>query len=438
LKVQSSWDLVPIYDVIATLKGSTYPDEWILRGNHEDAWVFGAGDPISGLVGLLEEAHGVSKLVKDGWKPKRTLVYCAWDGEEEGLFGSTEWVETHLDELRRKAVVYVNSDGNGRGFFYAAGSHTLQRFVNQVARDVKDPEYNITVEDRRRATMIAEASSTEREEIRSSSDLPIGALGSGSDYSPFLQHLGIAALNVGYGGEDPGGSYHSAYDSFDFYVRFGDPEFKYELLLAQTGGRIMLRFANAEVLPFEFSEFTQTVGKYVKEVTKLAGSMRDATAETNREIRDNTLRWDADPQKTFIVPAEKPPVPYLNFAPLENALSELERNTHDVGSMLDHAGDSLASDRVAALNEALKGFEHSLTLEKGLSGRPWYIHQLYAPGQYTGYGVKTLPAVREAIELRKWGEADTQIAVVAKVLSHSAEVVGRVHGLLSGPHQASR
>ncbi len=438
LRVQSSWDLVPIYDVIATLKGSTYPDQWILRGNHEDAWVFGAGDPLSGLVGLLEEAHSVSNLLKDGWKPKRTLVYCVWDGEEEGLFGSTEWVETHFDELRHKAVLYVNSDGNGRGFLYAAGSHTLQRFVNQVARDVKDPEYGISVAERRKAAMIANSSPTEREELRSNGDLPIGALGSGSDYSPFLQHLGIAALNIGYGGEDPGGSYHSAYDSFDFYLRFGDPDFKYEIALAQTAGRIMLRCANAEVLPFEFSEFTQTVGKYVKEVMKLAGTMRDETAEANREIRDSTLHWNADPRKTFIVPAPKPPVPYLNFAPLENALSVLEHNTHDIGSLLEHASDSLSSDRVASLNEILMGFERSLTREKGLPGRPWYVHELYAPGLYTGYGVKTLPAVREAIELRKWGEADSEIETVAGVLTRSADEIGRVNDLLSGMHKASQ
>ncbi len=438
LKVQNSWDLVPIYDVIARLQGSTFPDEWILRGNHEDAWVFGAQDPLSGLVGLLDEAHAVAKLSEQGWKPKRTMVYCVWDGEEEGLFGSTEWVETHIDELRRKAVVYVNTDGNGRGFLGVAGSHTLQRFVNQVSHDVVDPEYGISVGKRLRAQMIATSSPAELQELRSKNDFPIGALGSGSDYSPFLQHLGVAALNIGYGGEDDGGSYHSAYDSFDYFVRFGDPDFAYQIALSQTTGRVMLRFANAEVLPFEFTEFAETINTYVKQVMKLADDMREETLETNRRIEDHTLRWNADPRKTFVVPEEKPPVPYLNFSPLQNSLSSLEKNSQTLRDLLDHAGDSLSVKQMTALNHALMGFERSLTLPEGLPGRPWYIHEIYAPGLYTGYGVKTLPAIREAIELRKWDDADKEINVVAGVLSRCDAVLDQVHGIFAGKGKGSR
>ncbi len=432
LKVQCSWDLVPIYDVIARLQGSTFPDEWIIRGNHEDAWVFGAQDPLSGLVGLLSEAHAVGKLSESGWKPKRTMVYCVWDGEEEGLFGSTEWVETHMDELRQKAVLYVNTDGNGRGFLGLAGSHTLQKFVNQVSHDVVDPEYGISVGERLRAAMIVNSTPAELEGLRAKSDIPIGALGSGSDYSPFLQHLGVAALNIGYGGEDDGGSYHSAYDSYDYFTRFGDPDFAYGIVLAQTTGRVMLRFADASVLPFEFTEFAETVKGYAKEVTKLADDMRDETRETNRRIDENTLRWNADPRKTFIVPDKKPAVPFLNFAPLQNSLSILEKESQDLRSALDNAADSLTGDRATKLNHLLMGFERSLTLQEGLPGRPWYIHEIYAPGMYTGYGVKTLPAIREAIELRKWDEADKEVEVVSGVLSRCNAVLDQVHDLLAG------
>ena len=432
LKVQSSWDLVPIYDVIAKIQGSTYPDEWVIRGNHEDAWVFGAGDPLSGLVGLLAEAQAVGKLAGQGWKPKRTMVYCVWDGEEEGLFGSTEWVETHFDELRQKAALYVNTDGSGRGFLGVAGSHTLQRFVSQVARDVRDPEYGVSVFDRLRARMIDTAPPEELESLRARPDLPIGALGSGSDYTPFLQHLGIAALNVGYGGEDGGGSYHSAYDSYDYYVRFGDPTFSYEVALAQTTGRMMLRCADADILPFEFTDFTETVKKYISDVVKLADNMRNETHETNRRIEEHTLLWNADPTKTFVVPAEKAPVPFLNFAPLQNALATLEDRTQELRGAFDSAGAAPSKDTAEKLDLLLKDFEHSLTLAGGLPGRPWYVHEIYAPGRYTGYGVKTLPAIREAIELREWGEADNEIGVVSNVLTQSNELLAQIHALVSG------
>ncbi|MGA9118595.1 MAG: M28 family metallopeptidase [Bacteroidota bacterium] len=430
LKVQCAWDVVPIHDVIARMRGSVFPDEWIIRGNHHDGWVFGAGDPVSGQVSMMEEARGIGLLAQQGWKPKRTLIYCAWDGEEEGLFGSTEWVETHYDELKQKAVVYVNSDGNGRGFLGIAGSHTLQKFMNEVARDVKDPEYNVSVGARLKALMISNSSGSDLKELRESDEFPIGALGSGSDYSPFLQHLGIAALNIGYGGEDDGGSYHSAYDSFDDFVRFGDPDFAYGITLAQTTGRVMMRFANADVLPFDFSDLTKTVGKYVKQVIKLADDMRDETAETNRRIRENDLLWSADPTKTFVVPAEKPPVPYLNFSPLQNAFSSLEESAHRIAQRMESAPDSLPPDGQRRLNRLLMGFERTLTLPEGLPGRPWYIHELYAPGMYTGYGVKTLPAIREAIELRKWDEVEKEIGIVSHVLDQSSQDLGRIPELV--------
>ncbi|MFC0182019.1 M28 family peptidase [Pseudarcicella hirudinis] len=225
LKLMFDFKIEPLFNVIAVMKGSEFPDQWILRGNHHDGWVFGAADPVSGMVAVMEEARAIGELAKTGWKPKRTLVFCAWDGEEPGLLGSTEWVETNQDELNKKAVVYLNSDGNGRGFLSAEGSHTLEKFFNEIAREVKDPQKGISVSERLRAYIKVNGSPENKKDIQSQTGFRIGALGSGSDYSPFLQHSGISAMNVGFGGEDDGGEYHSIYDSFDLYTRFKDPDF---------------------------------------------------------------------------------------------------------------------------------------------------------------------------------------------------------------------
>lgn len=423
LKAEFSWDLVPIYDVIARLQGKEFPDEWVIRGNHHDAWVYGAHDPVSGLVGMMEEARALGELSHHGWKPRRTIIYCAWDGEEQGLLGSTEWVEAHADEVQQKAIVYLNSDSNGRGFLYAGGSHTLQKFINEVARDVPDAQYNCSVADRVRATRIVHGPPAEVKEVRERPDLQIYALGSGSDYTPFIQHLGVAALNIGYGGEDGGGSYHSIYDSYDHYTRFIDPEFSSGIAFVQTCGRIVLRMAEADVLPFEFTDFTETVARYLKEVTKLADDMRDETEETNRRIREKSLQWAADPRQITVVPAPKEPVPFLDFAPLQNALAALQRSSAETAQAMKEISAAATPATARSLNRILLNFERTLTMPQGLPGRPWYIHQLYAPGAYTGYGVKTLPAIREAIELRHWKEANEQIGVVAKVIDHcTAEI----------------
>jgi len=434
LKLEFSWDIVPIRDVIATLKGSGEPGEWIIRGNHHDAWVYGAGDPLSGLVSMLEEARGVGLLAGRGWRPKRTVVYCAWDGEEPGLLGSTEWVETHADELSREAAVYINSDGNGRGFFSAGGSHTLERFVNQVARDVTDPEKHVSVAERLRAVQVLHAPVTERKTVRERGDLRIGALGSGSDYTPFLQHLGIASMNIGYGGENGGGSYHSVYDSFDHYTRFGDPGFIYGVTQAQTAGRIVLRLADADVLPIDFEDFTETIALYVREVMKLADDMREETEERNRKIEEKIFDLSADPTEVWIAPKPAEPVPYIDFSPLQNALAALRKSTtrfSDAWKARGPAGRLLPAETSRLLDRLFMDFERTLTTKDGLPGRPWYVHQIYAPGRYTGYGVKTLPGVREAIETRKWIEAGEQIGVAAGVLAHAAVLIDKGASLLN-------
>src|SRR5437773_2737079 len=321
LRVKSNWDLKPLYDVIAKIQGSANPDEWIIRGNHHDGWVNGAEDPISGQVALLEEARALGELLKSGWKPKRTIIYCAWDGEEPGLLGSTEWAETHADELSQHAVAYINSDSNGRGYLDLIGSHTLEKFTNDVARDIQDPETKLSAWKREQLRDIANAPSPERkQEIRQRADLRLGALGSGSDYTPFLQHVGIASLNIGYGGEDRGGIYHSIYDDFYWYTHFGDTDFVYGRALAQTGGSAVMRLADADLLPFEFADFADTVQTYLKELKALSQKMQDDIRERNREIEEGVFKATDDPKRPLVPPAVETVPPHLNFAPMENAL----------------------------------------------------------------------------------------------------------------------
>ena len=412
MKLEFNWDIKPIYNVIATMRGSERPDQWIIRGNHRDAWVNGADDPISGLVAMMEEARSLSELAKTGWKPKRTIVYAAWDGEEQGLLGSTEWAEHHADELRSKAAVYINTDSNGRGFLGIGGSHTLEKFINEVGKSVADPQTKLTVWERTRANLIVNGSANSRREAMERSDLRISPLGSGSDYTPFLQHLGIASLNIGFGGEDGGGSYHSIYDSFDHYTKYGDPGFAYGIALAKVCGHATLRLANADTLPFEFSNFADTVARYANEVTALADSMRDETRSMNQAISSGMLKAVQDPKETFIVPTEKAAVPFLNFAPLQNSVARLNEAVRKYQAAAK--GKSMSSP---ALDEALYKTERALTRSHGLPRRDWFRHQIYAPGFYTGYGVKTLPGIREAIEQRDWKEAEEQIIVAADVLA---------------------
>jgi N-acetylated-alpha-linked acidic dipeptidase len=422
-KLAFNWDIKPAYNVIAKMRGETLPDQWILRGNHHDAWVNGADDPVSGLVALMEEARAVGELAKTGWKPKRTIVYAAWDAEEPGLLGSTEWVEHHAAELRQKAVVYINTDSNGRGFLGMGGSHTLEKFINEVARDIPDPQTKMSVWQRTRAFQMVNGSAATKKETIERTDLRIGALGSGSDFTPFLQHLGIASLNIGFGGEDGGGSYHSVYDSFDHFMRFGDINFAYGVALSKVCGHATLRFADADVLPFEFTNFAETVGQYVNEVVRLTDTMREDTRAMNQMISDGTLLATQDPQEKFILPRTKEAVPALDFKPLQDALKELKESAEDYAKA---TRDKQISPSVQKnLDEILFRTERVLTSDEGLPRRSWFKHQIYAPGFYTGYGVKTLPAVREAIEQRDWKEASEQIKIVAQIIENFANEIDK-------------
>lgn len=421
LKLEFDWQIRPAHNVIAMVKGSQYPDQWVIRGNHHDAWVNGADDPISGMAALLEEAYAVGELMKTGWRPKRTMVFCGWDAEEPGLMGSTEWVEDHAKELQEKTVVYINSDGNSRGFLGAGGSHALETFVTEVARDVEDPQTKVSVLERKKAQEAARASSVAAKKAAlSSKGLKLGALGSGSDYSPFFQHLGIPSLNIGYGGEGEGGSYHSIYDSYDHYARFKDPGFTYCHALAKTTGRAALRMANADVVPFDFRSLQKTIQGYAGEVMALTDQLRETTAVENQLIAEKKYVLAADPTEVYHAPTAKEPVPYLDFSSLQNALAALEKAANSNATAIAKQQGS------AGLNQALYKAEQVLLSPNGLPRRAWYRHTIYAPGFYTGYGVKTLPGIREAIEQREWKEAQEQIKITAAAIQDLANYLAAI------------
>ncbi|HEY8781088.1 MAG TPA: transferrin receptor-like dimerization domain-containing protein [Mucilaginibacter sp.] len=418
LKLEFNWDMVPAYDVIAKIKGAVWPDEWVMRGNHHDAWVNGACDPISGQSIMLDEAKALGDLLKTGWRPKRTIVYCSWDGEEPGLIGSTEFAEEHDKELQQKAVIYINTDDSGRGFLGAGGSQSLENFMDEISKNVVDPQTNVSVFERKMARELVDAASAkDKKEILARKGLKLESLGSGSDYSSFLQHLGIPTLDLGFGGEDGGGEYHSIYDSYDDYVRFKDPGFKYGVALSETAGHAILRMADAGLLPFDFRSLQSTIDKYTTELNDLVNTMRENTDLENQLIKANDYILAADPTKTEQAPAPKGEVPKLDFTALKTALDSLKKSA-DKLEVTWTAASQTTTDH-DKLNKLLYHAEQQL-LSDGLPRRPWYKHTIYAPGFYTGYGVKTLPGIREAIEQRNWTEAQEQIGVVAKSINNLA------------------
>lgn len=377
LKLSFDWKLRPAQNVVATIKGSEFPDQWVIRGNHHDAWVNGANDPISGLAAQLEEAIAIGQMLKTGWKPKRTLVYCAWDAEEPGLMGSTEWVEHHEKELQQKAVAYINSDGNGRGFLGAQGSHAFVGFMTEIAKAVQDPQTQVSVFERARANNAINANSAKAKlDALKQTEFRLGAMGSGSDYSSFIQHVGIPSLNIGFGGEDEGGEYHSIYDSYDHYARFKDPSFAYGVALAQTAGRAALRLSEADLLPFDFKSLHQTVKGYTQELVDLLEQQREKIKAENELLQSNAWQLAADPTEHLNAPKSKQVVPYIDFSPLLNALTGFE----NASKALDKRGNELSGAALQAWNQKLYQAEQQLLSEKGLPRRPWYKHTLYAPG----------------------------------------------------------
>jgi N-acetylated-alpha-linked acidic dipeptidase len=400
----------------------------VLRGNHHDAWVNGAEDPISGMVTVIEEARMLGELHKQGWNPRRTIIYCAWDGEEPGLLGSTEWVETHREELQKHGVVYVNSDGNERGFFDAGGSHDLERLINDIAREITDPEKNISVWQRARLYAISKAKDQEeREKIRKRADIRIGTLGDGSDYTPFLDFAGVSALDIGYGGEPDADAYHSIYDDFYWYTHFLDPDFVYARALAQTGGTTVMRVADADLIPYEYAGLADNLAKYVTDLEKLLKDKQEEFAERNLELSEGLFGAVADPTKTSVPPPHENVPPFMNFAPLKNGVEAIKKSAERYQAALanaqkDGAKDIPSSD-LAAVNSSLMTIQRTFLTQLGLPRRPWFKHAIYAPGAYTGYGAKPMAAVREYMDEKKWAEADAQVPALGKVLQDVAVAI---------------
>jgi N-acetylated-alpha-linked acidic dipeptidase len=443
LVVKSDWSRKPLYDVIAVLKGSSDRNQWVLRGNHHDGWVFGAWDPLAGTVALMGEAKALGALHRGGWVPERTIVYASWDGEEPMLLGSTEWAETHAKELQQKAVLYLNSDTNARGFLSVAGSHSLQHMVNQVAAGVTDPETGVSLQRRQRAAIEVGAAEPNADPMikelarlaAGDGDVPIGALGSGSDFSPFLDHLGLATLHVEFGGEDAdAGIYHSRYDSFDHFIRFGDPTFGYEVALAKVAGHIVLRTADAQVLPMRFADFSSTLSRYVSELHQEIAAERAAAQQQHELLAADAYRLAADPTRPVGPPERLSDVPEVDLGPLDRAAKQLQQSARAYESAYAaraSAGLSIRPRQLREINSLLGTMEQRLLDEAGLPGRPWYKNVMQAPGALTGYAPKTIPAVREALEARDWSGAERYAASTAKVLDGYRQQLDKLAALIS-------
>ncbi|HEX8944200.1 MAG TPA: transferrin receptor-like dimerization domain-containing protein, partial [Gemmatimonadaceae bacterium] len=414
----------------AKIPGTTEADQWVVRGNHHDAWVNGAEDPISGLVAELEEARALGEIYKEGWRPKRTIIYAAWDGEEPGLLGSTEWAETHDAELAAHGVAYLNSDTNDRGYLGIEGSHSLEHFINDVAKDVQDPESHVSSWRRNKAAGELQNDPN----ARTGDDLRIGALGSGSDFTPFLQHLGVASLNLGYGGEDDGGIYHSIYDDFYWYTHFSDTSFVYGRALSQAAGTAVMRLADADVLPFVFTNLAATTERYTQELEALRDRREKDIADRTHRLDDSAFVIANDPRRPLRPPAPESPPPHFDFAPLLNAqdsLSKAAQRFEKAYATWNKHPESGGETALHKVNDQLVQAERALLASDGLKNRPWYKHLLYAPGFYTGYGVKTMPGVREAIEQGKWSDVNGEISRVADALVREATVLNEAARLLS-------
>jgi N-acetylated-alpha-linked acidic dipeptidase len=389
MKLSFEWKNRPLYNVVARIPGTTRPDEWIIFGNHHDAWVMGADDPISGASALMETARGLGELLKTGWRPSRTIILALWDGEEWGLLGSTEWAEKHKAELQQKAVAYINTDGTGKGWFSAGGSHGLQQFLGEVTKDVMDPRTGKPIFEEARRRAVLGHPEADRGEAEKDPSFRIAPLGSGSDYTPFLQHLTLSALNVGFGGESPGGVYHSAYDTVKWYQTYSDADYSYGRTLSQITGTLILRLAEAPVLPFQFTDTADTLMRYVVELEKLAQTKKDAKVDM-KPVRNAVEALRAAGQA------------------YEKAYSALPKaNTAQL----------LGRKDLQQLNKLLLTSEQKLGNTEGLPRREWFKHQMYAPGFYTGYGVKTMPQIREGLEEGRFTEAQGGVRTVSAAIN---------------------
>ena len=435
LHLEFDWSLRTAYNPVGRMIGSVYPDEWIMRGNHHDGWGHGASDPISGMVSLMEEARAIGELTKTGWRPKRTLIYAGWDAEEPGLLGSTEWVEHNLKDIKENMVVYINTDGTGAGYLSMGGSHSLEKFINEVIRDVKDPVHDVSLDSRLRSRMRVREFNVGASELNEESertDLRIYAMGAGSDYTAFLHHAGVPALNMAFGGESGGGAYHSLYDTYEHYKRFSDGDFIYGTTLSKVNGRLVLRLSEADILPFRFVNMVENIGKFIEENKKLSQTVEQSTKLRNKLLDNNDFTISRNPNKTYLQPERLGQVPEFDFKPLDDAFARLSSSAWKYEEvLLKFKKGSLSAEKKSEINALLRKVDQAFTNSNGLPRREWFRNMLYAPGYYTGYGVKTLPGIREGLEERKWDEVRLYINEVAKALDRASNNINSASRILN-------
>jgi len=389
LKLEMDYASRTLWDVVARIDGNEESDRWVVMGNHRDAWVFGAVDPNSGTATMLETARGFGALLKQGWKPRRTIILCSWDGEEYGLIGSTEWAEENAAELQQKAVAYLNVDVAVNGPHYGASAvPSLWRLIRSATREVKDPNTGKTV-----YQQWTDRAREQRSELDFDydSEARISPLGSGSDYTPFLQHLGIASTDMGFGGDY--GVYHSSYDSFYWMTHFGDPNFAYHVAAAQLWGTMALRLADAPALQFDYTDYANQIRDYFNESVKLA-KRRHLDKAVDEKAMNDALKEFTD----------------------EAARIEIEKQKL--------AGDEKASGaRLRRINDALMSAERAFIDERGLIGRPWYRHQIYAPGIFTGYAAQPLTDFRQGLDDRNSTNVKDGLDRVIAAIKRATEVL---------------
>jgi len=407
LKTLMDYQVRKIWNVISRIEGAEENDRWVIMGNHRDAWTFGAVDPNSGTTAMLEAARGFGALLKKGWKPRRAIVLCSWDGEEYGLLGSTEWAEDNASELKQKAVAYLNMDSAVSGPNFGASSvPSMWKLIRGATRDVKDPKSGMSVYQQWQARSREDQAQPELTDAATGSDTAIaeariGALGSGSDFTPFLQHLGVPSSDMGFGGDY--GVYHSAYDSFYWMTHFGDPTFVYHVAAAQLWGTVALRLADAAGLPLDYRDYASQVLEFFNESTKTARQRRLVGFDEKRML---------EAVRNFSEAAER----------LEQARQEAVR---DVEGSRTEANDRhpRAIARLKRINDALLAVERAFTDERGLRGRTWYTHQIYAPGTYTGYAAQPLPDFRQALDDRNTTNATEALVRIVEAINRGTAIL---------------
>jgi N-acetylated-alpha-linked acidic dipeptidase len=407
VKLQMDYAQRRVINVVGRIAGRESPDEWVIVGSHRDAWTFGASDSVSGHVSMMSVARAFSDMMKAGWRPRRTLIFVSWDGEEQGLLGSTEWVEEFATELRAKAAVYVNRDAGAGGLnFNSSAVHSLTPFVHELAQSIRPAGESKTLYEAWLARVREQAPKQEGQPppAETITTPPVGALGSGSDYTAFLDHVGITSLDMGLNGTGGDGTYHSTYDNPSWFKKYIDPQFKYSVLAAQVTGVALLRLVDAEVLPFDYESYGRQILEYVNEIEQ------QATKASTPEAKNDAKKIDFRGLKAA---AE-------SFA---KAGADLRHRADEVVLQSDSSQAAARLTAIRDINHRLMMAERDLIEPQGLPDRPWFRHVIYAPGLYTGYGVKTIPGVREAVDAGNHARAADQAAIVIRALQRAAKTL---------------